>query len=125
MVDAPLQNATSVAVSRDLDTVSSHSIVNELFNSDVFNKDRRRQNQILPHLIILRSQLVQAFLNNMVAVQILDKHYNMKAERNDDRMDLSIVSKISLNPLPGKCGRLNKSETRLACLRVERKSIIF
>ena len=61
----------------------------------------------------------------MVAVQILDKHYNMKAERNDDRMDLSIVSKISLNPLPGKCGRLNKNETRLACLRVERKLIIF
>jgi hypothetical protein len=36
----------------------------------------------------------------MVTVQVLDKHYNMKAERNDDRMNLSIVSKISLNPLP-------------------------
>jgi hypothetical protein len=76
MVDAPLRNATYMAVS-------------ELFNSDIFNKNRRRQNQILPHLIFLRSQLVQAFLDNMVAVQILDKHYNMKAERNDDRMDLS------------------------------------
>jgi hypothetical protein len=36
----------------------------------------------------------------MVAVQVFDKHHNVKAERNDDRMDLSIVSKISLNPPP-------------------------
>jgi hypothetical protein len=71
------------------------------------------------------ASLFKHFWITWFAVQILDKHYNMKAERNDDRMDLSIVSKISLNPLPGKCGRLNKSETRLACLRVERKSIIF
>ena len=39
-------------------------------------------------------------MDNVVTVQVLDKHYNMKAERNDDRMNLSIVSKISLNPLP-------------------------
>ena len=36
----------------------------------------------------------------MVDVQVLDRHYYVKAERNDDGMDLSIVSKISLNPLP-------------------------
>jgi hypothetical protein len=36
----------------------------------------------------------------MVAVQVLDKHYNMKAECNDDGMDLSIVFKVSLNPFP-------------------------
>jgi hypothetical protein len=35
----------------------------------------------------------------MIAVQVLDKHYNMKAECNNDRMDLSIVSEISLDPL--------------------------
>jgi hypothetical protein len=35
----------------------------------------------------------------MIAVQVLDKHDNMKAECNNDRMDLSIVSKISLDPL--------------------------
>jgi hypothetical protein len=33
MVDAPLQNATSVAVSRNLDTISGYGIVNELSNS--------------------------------------------------------------------------------------------
>jgi len=67
-----------VAVSRNLDTISGYGIVNEL--------------------IIFWGQLVQAFLNNMIAVQVLDKHYNMKAECNNDRMDLSIVSKISLPP---------------------------
>jgi hypothetical protein len=36
----------------------------------------------------------------MIAIQVLDKHYNMKAERDDDRVDPSIVSKISLNSLP-------------------------
>jgi hypothetical protein len=35
----------------------------------------------------------------MVAVQVLDKHHYMKAEGNDNRMYLSVVSKISLNPL--------------------------
>ena len=55
---------------------------------------------MLSNLIVFRSKLVEAFLNNMVAIQVLDKHYNVKAERNDNRMNLSIVSKISLNPLP-------------------------
>jgi hypothetical protein len=36
----------------------------------------------------------------MIAIQVLDKHYNMKAECDNDRVDLSIVSKISLNSLP-------------------------
>jgi len=60
----------------------------------------------------------------MVAVQVFDKHYNMKAECKDDRMDLNIVSMISLNPPACKCGRLNKIEIELACLWVEMKSII-
>lgn len=61
----------------------------------------------------------------MIAVQVLDKHYNVEAERNNDGMNLSIVSEISLNPIPRKCGRLNYNETTLACLRVDKKSIIF
>jgi hypothetical protein len=36
----------------------------------------------------------------MIAVQVLDKHYNVKAECKNDRMDLSIVSKMGLDPLP-------------------------
>jgi hypothetical protein len=36
----------------------------------------------------------------MVSVQVLDKNYDMKAERNNNRMNLSIVSDISLNPSP-------------------------
>jgi hypothetical protein len=61
----------------------------------------------------------------MVAIQVFDKHYNMKAEHKDDRMDLNIVSMICLNLPACKCGRLNKIEIDLACLWVERKSIIF
>jgi hypothetical protein len=35
MINAALQNAASVAVSGDLDTVGSHGIVNELSNGNV------------------------------------------------------------------------------------------
>jgi hypothetical protein len=61
----------------------------------------------------------------MVSVQVLDKHDNMKAECDNDRMDLSIVSKISLLSLPVSVIDEMKLGTRLACLRVDRKSIIF
>lgn len=60
----------------------------------------------------------------MVAVEILDEHNNVKAERDDDRMDLGVVSEISLYP-SRKSKVLNEAETTLACLRVDRKSIIF
>ena len=61
----------------------------------------------------------------MIAVQVLDEHYNMKAECDNNGMNLGIVSNISLNPIPRKCARLNDNETTLACLRVDKKSIIF
>ena len=39
MVDAPLQNATSVAVRRYLDAVSSHGIINELLKERHVSND--------------------------------------------------------------------------------------
>jgi len=61
----------------------------------------------------------------MVAIQDFNKYYNMKALHKDDRMDLNNVSMISLNMPTCRCRRLNKIEMELACLQVERKSIIF
>ena len=48
------------------------------------------------YLVIFGSKLVQALLNDMIAIQILDKHYNMKAQSKNDRMYLSIVFEVSL-----------------------------
>jgi hypothetical protein len=51
-------------------------------------------------------------LNNEISVEILDEHYNMKAECKNNRMNLSVVSMISLrstvsledkNPLKATC----------------------
>lgn len=58
------------------------------------------QSRAAAYLVVVRSQLVKTFLNDMVPVQILDEDDDMKAERNNDGMNLSIVSNISLNPPP-------------------------
>ena len=49
------------------------------------------------YLVVLRGELVETFLNDMVAVEVLDKHNNMGAERDNNGMNLNIVSLISLN----------------------------
>ncbi len=76
------------------------------------------------HLIVFRGELIQTFLDDVVAVQIFDEHHNVQAEGNDDRVDLvairmisTLVSKVSAGdelPLSPRTWR-----------RVERKSIIF
>lgn len=48
------------------------------------------------NLIILWSQFVQALLNNVVTVKILDENNHVKAQRNDDGVNLSIVSMVRL-----------------------------
>lgn len=50
------------------------------------------------YLVILRRELVQTLLNDMVTIEVLDEHDNMQAQSDDNRMNLSIVSKISLLP---------------------------
>jgi hypothetical protein len=94
MVDTPLEDTTSMTVSSNLNTVSSDSIVDKLKKKceELVASSRH----IWPYLVVLVSKLVQAFLNDMVSVQVLDEHYHMQAKRDNDRMYLSIVSEISL-----------------------------
>jgi hypothetical protein len=49
-------------------------------------------------LVILRRQFVQALLDDMIPIQILDEHHNVQTERDNDRVNLAMVSMISLCP---------------------------
>lgn len=49
-------------------------------------------------LVVFRRQFIQALLDDVIAVQVLNEHDNVEAERNDDRMNLAMVSMISLRP---------------------------
>jgi len=49
-------------------------------------------------LIIFRRQFIQALLDDMITVQVLDEYNNVQAERDNDRMYLAMVSMISLRP---------------------------
>jgi hypothetical protein len=58
------------------------------------------------NLVILGGELVQTLLNDVVSVQVLDEDYNVKAERNNYRVNLNIVSSISLSSFPVSAGEL-------------------
>jgi len=49
------------------------------------------------YLVVLRGEFVETLLNDMVAIEVLDEHDNMEAERDDNGVNLGIVSLISLN----------------------------
>ena len=49
-------------------------------------------------LVVFRGQFIQALLDNMITIQVFDEHNNVQAERDDDRMNLAMVSMISLRP---------------------------
>jgi hypothetical protein len=69
VVHATLKNTAAVAVSGNLDAVGGDGVVDEL--------------------VVFRSQLVEALLDDVVAVQILDEHNNVETKRDDDRVDLT------------------------------------
>jgi hypothetical protein len=123
VVDTPLQNTTAVAMGGNLNTVRSDSIVNELVERRLIQSKGIFEN--MAYLVIFWGQLVEALLDNVIAVQVLDEHNNVKAECDNDGMYLSIVSEISLLSCPVSVIYEINEEIRLACLRVERKSIIF
>ena len=50
------------------------------------------------NLIVFGGQFVQALLNDMITIQVFDKHHNMQAERDNNRVNLAMVSMISLRP---------------------------
>jgi DNA-directed RNA polymerase alpha subunit len=49
-------------------------------------------------LVVFRRQFIQALLNDVIAVQVLNEHNNVETERDYDRMNLAMVSMISLRP---------------------------
>ena len=49
------------------------------------------------NLTILRRELVQALVDDMVAIQILDQDHDVQAKRDDDRMNLHVRSVVSLH----------------------------
>src|ERR1700723_716198 len=77
------------------------------------------------HLIVFRRKLVQALLDNMIPFQVLDQHHDMVTKRDDNRVYLSIVSMISLRSRRVSEGERTSGATLLACLRVDKRSIIF
>jgi hypothetical protein len=49
-------------------------------------------------LVIFRRQFIQTLLDDVITVQVLNEHNNVQAERDNDRMNLAMVSMISLRP---------------------------
>jgi hypothetical protein len=76
VINASLQDTTTMAMSSNFHTIVRDRIVNELANNQ---SERLRGRCMKPYLIVFRSELVQALLNDVVSVQVLDKNHNMKA----------------------------------------------
>ena len=51
---------------------------------------------MLPYLVVIRGQLVETLLDDMIPVEVLDQNDNVKAERNDDGMDLGGTMRVTL-----------------------------
>ena len=78
------------------------------------------------NLIIFGRKLVQTLLYNMIAVKVLDQDNDVQTQRDNNRVYLRVVSEISLLSLTRKQYKeIGNDEPILACLCVERKSIIF
>lgn len=76
MVDAALENAATMTMRSNLHAICRHCVINEL--------------------IILRRELVQALLNDVIAIQILNQNDNGEAECNNNGMDLGVAFGVSL-----------------------------
>ena len=76
VVDTALENAATVPVGGNFDTVDGDSIINEL--------------------VVRRNEAVQALLNDVVAIEVLDEGHDMRRESSDNGNNLVVVSRISL-----------------------------
>lgn len=76
VVDTALENAATVPVSGNFDTVDSDGIINEL--------------------VVRRNETVQALLDDVVAIEVLDEGHDMRRESSDNGNNLVVVSRISL-----------------------------
>lgn len=77
VVDAALEDTAAMAVSTDNNAIFTNSIKNELG--------------------IIRLQSVQTFLDDMVAVKVLDELDDLLAEGIDDDIDLEKLVDVELN----------------------------
>lgn len=68
VINAPLENAASVTVSSDSDAM--------------------RTNRIEDELSILSLEMVQAFLNDVIAIKILNQRHHLVAQSIDNGLDL-------------------------------------
>lgn len=50
-------------------------------------------------LVVLRGKLVQTLLDDMIPIEVLDEDHDVLAERHNNRVNLSVVSKVSLHTL--------------------------
>lgn len=76
VVDTALENAATMPVGGNFDTVDGDGIINEL--------------------VIRRDKTVQALLDDVVAVEVLDESHDMRREGSNNGNNLVVVSWISL-----------------------------
>ena len=85
-----------MAVGSHFDAMGCDGIIDELGGLMSSARTHLRAATQTTHLIILRGELVQTLLYNMITVQVLDQSDDMHAKGDDDGMDLGIVALISL-----------------------------
>lgn len=76
MVNAPLQDAASVTMSSNLHTVGCNSVVDKLVKRNEVNIYRLIVKSVTC-LIVFWRQLIQALLDNVIPVQVLDENNNV------------------------------------------------
>ena len=75
VINASLQDTTTMAMSSNFHTIIRDRIVNELESIRKITCMLRNPY----YLIVFRSELVQAFLNDVVSVQVLDENNDVQA----------------------------------------------
>lgn len=78
VVNTTLQDAASVSVRGNFYTIGCNSIVDEL--------------------VVIRGQLVQTLLDNMIPIEVLDQNDDVKAKCDDDGVDLGGTMRVTLSP---------------------------
>lgn len=70
MIDTALENTTTMTMSADSDAVLADFVEDEL--------------------CVLSTEAIETFLDDVIAVQVLDQLYNSVAQSLDDRVDLGM-----------------------------------
>lgn len=115
VVDTTLKDTTAVTMCSHWDAVSANSIENELCN--VSMDSTSLDSNHLTNLSILALEAVQALLDDVVTVEVLNQVDNLALKSTDDSGDLQTMS--------AKNTHVNIDGKRLTCSGVEINSIIF